>query len=957
MGQAPSPAPGASSGTAGGQEVPLEDPTLTATIKVDGKEVPCRPGEVIIQATDRAGIYVPRFCYHPRMKPVGMCRMCLVEVSGPRGMSLQPACFMPVADGMEVLTSSPKAAKAQEGVLEFLLLNHPLDCPVCDKGGECPLQDQTLSHGPGETRFVEEKRHWAKPIALSDLVLLDRERCIQCARCTRFAEEVAGEPMIDFLSRGDEIEVAIFPEERFTSRFSGNTVQICPVGALTSTPYRFAARPWDLEQVESTCTSCAMGCRVVVQSSADRVIRYLGVDSDPLNRSWLCDKGRYDYESLEGPGRVTAPMLRRSHLEGSLLKDGSAGSAQSAARKSPDASRNGPDELVEVSWLEAIEASARAIRLALDSGGPSSVAVLGGARLANEDAYAWAKLCKSVIGTDSVDADLGDGLPVATVLGLPKATVDWVCGADVVVTLGADVHEDAPVLYLRLKEAIDKGSTRLIELSALPTALSRYASISLRHRPGEIASLAAALVAAEPPRPPVAGAAPPPVAGVAAAEIEDARALLAGGGRVAVVIGRPSLAESAEIVAAAAASMARGLPEARFLPVFRRANLHGALDAGLSPGMAPGRTRLEDAPPELREKWGGLPTQRGMSAAEIVRSAASGRLKVLVLLGADPVADMVGEDARRALESSTFVIALTAHMTASARLADVVLPVATYAERGGTTTNFEGRVLSLGRKVTPPGQAWEDWVIAAELAVALGRDLGFESLEDIVAERAGLVPLFRGLTDHLWASPASADGFVLPLEGDPVRLSNVHPVDRVATPGIGSLTRQHVRAPGVPTAGSHDGEPSALPTAGSHDGEPSALPTAGSNLAAAPSSDPPKVEVPPLDAYSLRLVAPHRLFDLGTHLVESPHLAELAQVGTLHVNHYDLDRLGAASGDRLRAVGPTGTHDVVVEVDDAVPRGVALMGFNLAPAPGTSTVARDLVDAASPVTDIRLEAL
>ena len=267
-------------------------------VTIDGTVVEARKGELIITAAERAGVFIPRFCYHPRMAPVGMCRMCLVEVSGPRGFSLQPACYLKVADGQEVLTESDKARKAQEGVLEFLLVNHPLDCPVCDKGGECPLQDQVLSHGPGESRFIEEKRHWAKPIALSSLVELDRERCIQCARCTRFADEIAGEALIDFAFRGDQVEVSTFPDQPFSSYFSGNTVQICPVGALTAKPYRFASRPWDLEQVETTCTTCSVGCRVAAQSSAGRLVRYLGIDVDEVNQSWLCDKGRFAFESV-----------------------------------------------------------------------------------------------------------------------------------------------------------------------------------------------------------------------------------------------------------------------------------------------------------------------------------------------------------------------------------------------------------------------------------------------------------------------------------------------------------------------------------------------------------------------------------------------------------------------------------------------------------------------------------
>src|SRR5579862_1659129 len=302
----------------------------SVTFTLDGREVTAAAGQFLIAAAEQAGTFIPRFCYHPRMKPVGMCRMCLVEVSGPRGATLQPACYVAVADGMVVDTTTEKVKKAQDGVLEFLLVNHPLDCPVCDKGGECPLQDQVLAYGPGESRFLEEKRHWAKPISISELVLLDRERCIQCGRCVRFAAEIAGEAQIDFLGRGDAIEVNVFEEHVFTSYFSGNTVQICPVGALTATPYRFTARPWDLDQVESTCTLCSFGCRAAIQSSSNRVTRLLGIDSDPLNQSWLCDKGRYGYEAVNAGDRLVEPLVRRAGA----------------------ATGDGIDELAAVSWSE-----------------------------------------------------------------------------------------------------------------------------------------------------------------------------------------------------------------------------------------------------------------------------------------------------------------------------------------------------------------------------------------------------------------------------------------------------------------------------------------------------------------------------------------------------------------------------------------------------------------------------
>ncbi|HMK98194.1 MAG TPA: 2Fe-2S iron-sulfur cluster-binding protein, partial [Acidimicrobiales bacterium] len=307
------PSAGAPTGEAAASGTPLV-PTLepeSVTIILDGHEVRARKGEMLIAAAERAGTYIPRFCYHPRMKPVGMCRMCLVEIKGPRGATLSPACFIAVTEGMEAVTDSAPVKKAQDGVLEFLLINHPLDCPVCDKGGECPLQDQTLAYGPGETRFVEEKRHWEKPVPLSSLVLIDRERCIQCARCTRFAEEVAGDAGIDFASRSGSTEVAIYPGRSFTSNFSGNVVQICPVGALLAKPFRFRARPWDLEQVETTCTLCAVGCRAAAQSSSDQVVRFIGVDSDPVNWGWLCDKGRFGFEALNSPERLAQPLMRR----------------------------------------------------------------------------------------------------------------------------------------------------------------------------------------------------------------------------------------------------------------------------------------------------------------------------------------------------------------------------------------------------------------------------------------------------------------------------------------------------------------------------------------------------------------------------------------------------------------------------------------------------------------------
>jgi NADH-quinone oxidoreductase subunit G len=681
----------------------------TVSITVDGRAHEAKSGQLVIDACEDAGTYVPRFCYHPRMEPVGMCRQCLVEIDGPRGPALVVSCMTPVAENQIVLTETPTVKKAQEGVLEFLLANHPLDCPVCDKGGECPLQDQAFSHGPGESRFVEEKRHFAKPIPISDLVLLDRERCILCDRCTRFAKDVAGDPLIHFVQRGNETQVLTFPDEPFASYFSGNTVQICPVGALTATPYRFKARPWDLTQVESTCTTCSVGCRITVQSSRDELLRYQGVDSDPVNWGWLCDKGRFGFAAVNSAERVEQPLLLDQFNS------------------------------TAVSWSEGLDAAASAVRVALDSGGPSSVAALGGARLANEDAYVWAKLLKGFIGTDNVDAQLGDGLPAAVVFGLPAATIDEVCAARTIVLLGPDLKEELPVLYLRVRDVAAKRKARVLELSPVGSGLAGLTWRSLRYKPGEQAAAVRAL----------AGNGDPNVLGLDADAVAEIRDQLASG-PVAVVAGRASVAESEAFTVDALVTMHQSFPDARFLVALRRGNVRGALDLGLAPGFGPGHVTLPDAGEALRQAWPQLPASDGLDARGILEAAAAGKIGCLFLLGADPLNDFPDRDlATRGLAGAAKIVAVDTFVNDSGRQADVVLPAAAFGERAGTTTNLEGRITALSQKVTPRGHAHADWIIASDLGHRLGHDLGVESLAQIRAEIAEVSAVHSTLTEEL----------------------------------------------------------------------------------------------------------------------------------------------------------------------------------------------------------------
>jgi NADH-quinone oxidoreductase subunit G len=868
--------------------------TDVVNITVDGKAVEARPGEMIIAAAERAGVYIPRFCYHPRMRPVGMCRMCLVDVVGPRGTTLQPACYVPVADGQEVVTTSDAVRKAQDGVLELLLVNHPLDCPVCDKGGECPLQDQTFAYGPGETRFVEEKRHWAKPIALSDLVLIDRERCIQCDRCTRFADEIAGDPLIEFIGRGANLEVNTFPDEPFASYFSGNTVQLCPVGALLAKPYRFKARPWDLEQVESTCTQCAVGCRIAVQSSQDELTRYLGLDSDPVNHGWLCDKGRFSYEAVNSAERLGRPLVKQG----------------------------------ESTWADALDAAAQGLSDAATAYGPGAVAVIGGARLANEDAYAWAKLAKGVIGTANVDAQLGDGLPAEVVAGLPRATIDDACRASSVIVLAGDLKEELPVLFLRLRGVAVDEHVPLIEVAPQPTGLTRYASTVVPYLQGEAVGAVSRLVDGD---------------------LRD----LAGPSPV-VVLGRPSLAEPASSIVAAAARLAT-LPGVRFLSALRRGNVHGAIDMGLAPGLLPGRVAADAAARDwfAAHGWSNVPDAAGLDTDGILRAAADGEIHALVLLGADPLADHPDHElARRAVERVGFVVAVDCFLTASSRLADVVLPAATFAERGGTTTNVEGRVTRLGQKVTPPDVAWPDWMIAVELAARLGADLGFGSLGAIWDEVERVSPVHAGITRSLLATRPYRDGALAPLPAEEPPVPDIDAsADPSSTPGF-----EHVESQGETVFEGHrDDAPDAPVDApvdafGRENGDispfsrPKAVVWRGEGV---DSPAPPKA-----DAYALRLVVGRQLYDNGVAVRRSPSLTGLAREPVLRVNPTDLERLGVPSGGQVRLRANRATTTVTVEADARQPRGSAWLPFNV-----DGVDAGAIVEAGAAANEIAIESL
>ncbi|HEY0485785.1 MAG TPA: NADH-quinone oxidoreductase subunit G [Mycobacteriales bacterium] len=632
-------------------------PVQTVTFTIDGIELTVPKGTLVIRAAEQVGIQIPRFCDHPLLDPVGACRQCMVEVEmGGRPMPKpQASCTLAAADGMVVRTqlTSPVAAKAQGAQLEFLLINHPLDCPVCDKGGECPLQNQALSNGRAESRFVEQKRTFPKPLAISSQVLLDRERCVLCQRCTRFSDQVAGDQFIDLLERGAMQQIGIDIREPFQSYFSGNTVQICPVGALTGAAYRFRARPFDLVSTPSACEHCASGCAMRTDWRRGKVLRRLAGEDPAVNEEWNCDKGRWAFTYATQPDRLTQPLIR-------------------------DAS----GELVPASWPEALERAAEGLREARDADG---VGVLAGGRLTFEDAYAYATFARAVLGTHDIDfrarphsAEEADFLASYVVGVTPETgavTYADLESAPAVLLAGFEPEEESPIVFTRLRKAVRRHGLTVLSIAPYATrGLDKLGGTLLAAAPGTEPELLDALMNSHRDL------------AVEAAAVRGAGAVVLVGERLATVPGALSA-----VVRLAEATGAR----VAWVP--RRAGERGALEAGCLPGLLPGGRPVTDATArtELELAWGiapgSLPVWPGRDTAGILAAAAGGQLSALVVAGVDPGDLPDPALAVEALERAGFVVSLELRASEVTRRADVVLPVAPAVEKAGTFLDWEGR--------------------------------------------------------------------------------------------------------------------------------------------------------------------------------------------------------------------------------------------------------------------------
>lgn len=641
------------------------------SVFVDGVEVKVPKGTVAIRAAEMIGVAIPRFCDHPLLDPMGACRQCLVEVpdaGNGRGFPKpQASCTLEVAPGMQIKTqvSSEMAAKSQRGILEFLLINHPLDCPICDKGGECPLQNQAIANGPGESRYEGVKRTFPKPVSISAQILLDRERCVLCARCTRFSEQIAGDPFIALVERGALQQVGFYEDHPYDSYFSGNVAQICPVGALTSADYRFQARPFDLVSTQTTCEVCASGCELRTDQRHFQVKRRLAGNLPEVNEEWNCDRGRFAFFSGRGDDRLEYPLVRE----------------------------NG--ELRAASWPEAIDVAVRGLKAA-----GSAVGVVPGGRLTFENAYGYAKFARGVLGTNDIDyrsrpASREEAEFLAAHVagkqlgeGVTYADLD---AASQVILVGFEPEEESPIVFLRLRKAVRKHGLKVVAVAPLLSNGNAKLSAELvATRPGDEASALQGLDLAD-----------------------DAIVLV--GERAAVLPGT---------LTAVGQLADRGVRVA-WIP--RRAGEIGAIEAGCLPNVLPGGRPMDaSARVDLATAWGqpSMSPASGRDIDEIWDAARSGQLRALVVGGVEPTDFADADRVRRSLDAADFVISLETRVSEVTQRADVVFPVVLIEQQAGTFLNWEHRAGTVNRVIKDNRVAMTDLRVLAALTDALGSDLG-----------------------------------------------------------------------------------------------------------------------------------------------------------------------------------------------------------------------------------------
>jgi NADH-quinone oxidoreductase subunit G len=843
------------------------------TIVIDGREVAATEGEMLHDAAKRGDVEIPVFCYEPKLgDPVGACRMCLVEVEGvPK---LQTSCSTPVRDGMVVHTRTEQVKEAQSAVVEFLLVNHPLDCPVCDKGGECPLQDIAMGWGPGRSRFTDPKRHFEKPLPLSPLVAIDRERCILCYRCVRFSQEVSEDHQLQLLERGDRTFVGTFDDRPYVAPFHGNITDICPVGALTNYTYRFRARPWDVEEAGSICTLCPSQCNISFTVRDEKVQRVLARDNAEVDDGWLCDRGRYGFEMFAAEERVSGPRLR-------------GGAA--------------------VGWEEAIAGAAAMLR----TGGAASAAIVGDA--SNEEGYLVQRILREALGSPHVDSRPSRGPSREALLRLSRpelsARVRDLDDADAILLVGVDPLHGAPILDLRIRKAMRRRGARLALATERPTALDGGAAAATRYAPGEatrfLSELAATLATADTPsslatrRSDVGGLSPDASSSSRAKRSEGVSAVadvLQSAESVVVIwgerIGREGERATTALLDLAAALDLANREGSGLLEIPELTNARGLREVGCLPDAGPG---LGETSAPLTTSSGVNGAGVGKSTEEIRAALESGELKTLLLFGADPLRDFPDTPAwQRALAAADHLIVFSMFENATTAMADVVLPLETHAEKDGTVTHPDGRLQRVRPSASRPGDIRPNWGVLAELSLALGHDTGITSQPSALAALTEAVPFYAGIDD------AEIAGRGVRWQDRPAALSLPAPADASSGGGIGTPSERFARE--EPGAGG-DSSPTPHRRVASEEGVP----------------------MPPSDTEHALLLGTYRDLWAGPITELNPPLKFLEPRQTVELSLADAERLGVRSGDTVRVAQNGSAVEASVQIRERIEQGICFL--------------------------------
>ncbi len=863
-------------------------------VTIDHQVVDVPNGTLVVEAAKQVGIEIPVFCYHPKLQPVGMCRMCLVEIGTPkRGKDgqieldaegkpaiawmpkLQTACTTVVSDGMAIRTDTPQVAEARRAIIEFLLTSHPLDCPICDKGGECPLQNLTMAYGPGQSRFpVESKFHNEKRVPLGDLIMLDRERCIQCSRCVRFMDEIADDHVLGFQARGRGLEIVSLSDPAFDSKFSGNTIDICPVGALTSRDFRFGARVWEVRDYPSVCAHCSAGCNLLIGERDHQIKRIVPRENESVNEIWLCDKGRFAHHFTTAPDRLRQPLIR---------KDGN---------------------LEPATWNEALDLIAKRLGEIKQQHGAQALGGLGGDRASNEDLYLFQKLFREVIGSPNLDHRVG--------WSATKADEDWVlkygAGTDTnlgaldknttVLVLGADPEEEQPVIRLRLTKSAKWYGAHLMVANGRLTKLAKYAKQSVVYRYGAEAYFLLGLVrvildeglenkafiAARVNQFDEFKKSLEPFTVEKCAEwchvkpekIRDAARAIAQSPNLLILYGREMMfAQQCErAVASGIATLLLitghvGRKNNGLIALYPHNNSTGAIDFGLMPDHGVGRQEID---------------AKGLGA----RDLTSGQVRALYVMACDPASD--GNFVK-----PNFLVVQELFLTETAKQADVVLPAQSFAERDGTFTNTERRVQLFRAALKPVGQAKPDWWIVAEIAKRLGANWDYPSASRVMDEIATTVPLYRGMT-----YAALAENVKVPRP--PYGQGN--PSDEPTDIAMGEL----------------ENISSGKMWASVAESDPNAKFDLVWNEPTRPMTN---------DARRKFLAVARSLYDRGTLVSKTQIVQPRVPKPAIEINSQDAEQIGIESGARVRVSFDSRVIELDANVDGHVPPGVVLIPNNL----------------------------